>query len=68
MAAKFYWVKERHNPQFKKTIFKDMGQITKKEAMAHENTLYGRNYMHSFKTHQEALDFIQQHEQGDSNV
>jgi len=68
MAAKFYWVKGRHNPQFKYPVFKDMGQITKKEAKSHENTLYGSNYMHSFKTHQDALDFIQQHAQGESNV
>jgi hypothetical protein len=56
MAGKYYWIKERHNPQFDKPYFTAYGKITAKEARRIENgTLYGTNYMHKFKTEEEYL-------------
>lgn len=42
MRKKFY-LKERHNPQFDKPYYVKLGQITKAEAMRHENSIYGYN-------------------------
>lgn len=53
-----YWIKERHNPQFKKPYYHAYGQLTKKEARAKENTLYGHNVMLEYKTEQEYIDAI----------
>jgi hypothetical protein len=54
MAGKYWWIKERHNPQFKDPYYVACGQITAKEAKAHENLfLYGTNYMHKFSTKEE---------------
>lgn len=58
MAKKFY-IKERENPQFKKPYYQALGQITKKEAKKHENTVYGWNNVRSYETEDEynkALD------------
>lgn len=44
-----WWIKERQNPQLG-TYFVPMGQLSKTRAMAHEDTLYGTNVMHSFDT------------------
>ena len=53
MTGKYWWIKERHNPQFKEPYYVACGQITVKEAKAHENPLYGYNYMHKFSTEKE---------------
>ena len=53
MAAKCYWLKERHNPQFNQPYYVPLGQMTAREAKKYENTLYGTNYLHKFKTKDE---------------
>lgn len=54
-TKKSYWIKERHNPQFDKPYYQTYGQLTKKEALQKEKTLYGINFMLEFKTEQEYL-------------
>lgn len=50
MAGKYFWIKERENPQLG-TYFVAMGQISMKTAHAYETgTLYGFNTMHRFAT------------------
>ena len=45
MAKKLkYWIKERDNPQLG-TFYVGCGQMTKKNAKASENALYGNNVM-----------------------
>lgn len=51
--AKKYYVKELHNPQFKKPYYSAMGQLTKKEAKSHEKPICGDNYMHPYETLEE---------------
>ena len=54
MAGKYYWIKERHNPQFDKPYYVACGRITTRQAKKMENgTLYGANYMHRFNTWKE---------------
>lgn len=50
MAGKYYWIKERENPQFKKPYFVACGNITVSRAMKMERASYGSNYMHKFET------------------
>ena len=52
MTAKYYWIKERHNPQLG-IYYACLGNITTKEAKKYENSLYGTNYMHKFETKKE---------------
>jgi hypothetical protein len=52
MKLKFY-IKERHNPQFKKPYYVALGMLTKKEAKNKENSLYGENYILSYNTEEE---------------
>mgnify|MGYP001588453133 FL=1 len=48
MAGKYFWIKERHNPQLG-VYFVAMGQITTKDARNYETrSSYGDNYMHRF--------------------
>lgn len=48
MAAKYFWIKERDNPQLG-TYYVAMGQISVKEAQKYERkSLYGSNIMHRF--------------------
>ena len=49
MAGRFFWLKERVNPQLG-TYYVKCGKITAREAKTMENSLYGDNYMHKFKT------------------
>jgi len=49
MATKYYWIKERHNPQLG-VYYVACGQMPVKQAKASELSLYGNNYMHRFKT------------------
>jgi len=53
MAGRYWWIKERDNPQFKKPYFVACGKITVAEAKKMEEPLYGRNYMHRFETEEE---------------
>ena len=52
MKRKWY-IKERHNPQFKKPYFVAMGRLYKIDARACENPLYGNNIMHPYDTEEE---------------
>ena len=47
---KSYWIKRRHNPQFKNPYYVLCGQLTKKAAKQKEETLYGYNFMLEYKT------------------
>ncbi len=57
MTKKFY-IKERHNPQFKKPYYTAEGQLTKKEASRAEETIYGANVMLSYETEKEYKEAI----------
>lgn len=52
MAGKYYWIKERHNPQLR-VYYVPQGRITVKEARAMERPLYGDNYMLKFNSLEE---------------
>lgn len=61
MAKKFY-IKERHNPQFKNPYYKGCGQLSKKEAKEQGNSSYGYNWMLAYDTEEEyksALKFYE---------
>lgn len=53
-----HWIKERDNPQTG-IYFIPKGQLTVKEAESMENTLYGFNTMHRYKTEKEYLEAIE---------
>lgn len=53
MSNKKWYIKERHNPQFKAPYYVACGQLTKKEAKKKENPIYGSNYMLPFDTEEE---------------
>lgn len=44
-----FWIKERNNPHLTR-YYVAMGQMTKKAALKHEDTLYGENIMLEFDT------------------
>lgn len=52
-TKKSYWIKERHNPQFDKPYYSACGQLSKREALRKENSLYGTNVMLEYKTREE---------------
>lgn len=54
-----YYIKERHNPQFKKPYFVPEGLLPKKEAKAKEDAIYGMNIMLKYKNIQEYKAAIQ---------
>ena len=58
MAKKFY-LKKRHNPQFKNPYYVACGQLTKKDAKAKANSLYGDNFMIAYETEKEYNDAIE---------
>jgi hypothetical protein len=58
MAKKFY-LKERHNPQFKNPYYITCGQLTKKEAKAKENSMYGNNFMIAYETEEQYNEAIE---------
>ena len=58
MKAKYWWIKERHNPQFKGPYYVLCGNITTKEAKRMENPLYGDNEMLRFNTKEAYEDNI----------
>ncbi len=53
MATKKYYIKERNNPQFDKPYYVPQGQLTKKEAKAKTEGVYGTNYMLEYNTEAE---------------
>ncbi len=52
MAGKYFWIKERHNPQLG-VYYVACGKITVKEANQMKDSLYGNNYMHKYSTEDE---------------
>ncbi len=52
MSNKYWWIKERHNPQLG-VYYVGCGNISAAEAKAMESPLYGDNYMHKFSTKDE---------------
>ena len=49
-TVKSYWIKERHNPQLEKPYYTAYGQLSKREAVKKEKTLYGFSIMREYKT------------------
>jgi len=49
MKPKSWWIKERHNPQLG-VYYTGLGNLSVKEALKHESTLYGDNLLHRFKS------------------
>jgi hypothetical protein len=49
VAGKYWWIKERQNPQLG-TYYVACGQITVTQARMHEGAIYGSNRMHKFET------------------
>lgn len=48
MKSKFWYIKERFNPQLDKPYYRALGNISKLEASRHESTLYGYNNLLRF--------------------
>ena len=58
MAGKYFYIKERHNPQLG-VYYVPQGQITVKKAKRMEDSIYGVNIIHRFDTkeaYQAAID------------
>lgn len=53
-----YWIRERHNPQLG-VYYVAHGQLTNREAKAHEKCLYGWDLMLEFNTEDEYLAELQ---------
>ena len=59
MTGKYYWIKERHNPQLG-VYYKLYGRgLTVKEAKSMGSSLYGFNYMLKYKTEAEYNNAIE---------
>ena len=59
MAGRFFWIKQRHNPQLG-TYYVGYGRITTKEALRMENgSLYGSNVMHKYTSEGEYMAKIE---------
>jgi hypothetical protein len=54
MKGKFWYIKERHNPQLE-IYYVPLGNISQKEAKKHEKTPYGYNVILRFDTKEEYL-------------
>ncbi len=54
MKPKFWWIKERYNPQLG-VYYVPCGQLTISEARRKENSLYGTNCMKRFETEEKYL-------------
>jgi len=50
---KYWYIKERHNPQFKKPYYIALGNIRAIDAKKHEDTLYGFNIIHRYNSENE---------------
>lgn len=53
MKPKYWYIKERHNPQFDKPYYVALGNITKDEAIKAGMSLYGYNNILRIDTEQE---------------
>ena len=49
MKGKYWWIKERFNPQLG-TYYVPLDRIAVKEANKYERSLYGENIMHRYDT------------------
>lgn len=58
MKSKFWYIKERHNPQFDKPYYRALGNISKLEASRHENTLYGYNILLKYDNEKDYNDAL----------
>ena len=56
MKAKYWYIKERHNPQFEKPYYTALGNISQTEARKHENPLYGYNVLIRFETEKDYME------------
>jgi hypothetical protein len=59
VKVKFWWIKERDNPQLG-TYYVACGQLSKAEAKLMESSLYGSNYMHQFPNEESYIARIAQ--------
>jgi len=59
MATKYWWLKERDNPQLG-TYWVACGKLSKTAAKRMEYSLYGCNIMHSFETETAYLERIEE--------
>ncbi len=64
---KFY-IKERHNPQKKTPYYVAEGQLTKKNAMAKEKSVYGMNIMLVYENEEEYKKAISDLKHNGKNV
>lgn len=53
MKAKYFYIKERFNPQFDKPYYIALGNITRAQAQNHFTSLYGYNDILKFSTYEE---------------
>ena len=52
MKPKFWWIKQRHNPQLG-VYYVGLGNLSVKEALKHENSLYGSNVILKFNSQED---------------
>lgn len=52
MKPKYWWVKERHNPQLG-VYYVPLGRMTMRDAMRSYNPKYGLNILHKFESEHE---------------
>lgn len=60
MAKKYFYIKERNNPQLKEPYYVPCGQLTKAEAKAKEESVYGFNIMMKYPSEQEYRDKLKE--------
>jgi hypothetical protein len=61
--AKFFYLKERHNPQFDAPYYIMEGQLTKRDAIKKTKTIYGWNAMIPYENeilYKEAIDKLKE--------
>lgn len=56
MKGKYFYIKERFNPQFDKTAYYALGNISKADAQNHFYSLYGYNNILRFSTKKEYVE------------
>lgn len=68
MKNKFWYIKERHNPQFKQPYYVALGNISKKQAKAYESSIYGDNTVFSFDSEERYREEIKRLKNARFNV
>lgn len=53
MPAKYFWLKERFNPQLRRPYYVLLGNIATREAMKSKSSKFGFNDLHKFETETE---------------